>query len=94
LNEVPVLCNSIPLNGGKLQVETIPEWPKSGGKSLKLPPEKSILKLKVGDVVKLSEAGYPTIAQRALTILPSSLENPAILLLMSRLSTPISNARE
>jgi len=58
LNEVRVLCNSILLNGGKLQVETLPEWPMSGGRSLKLPPEKSILKLKVGDVVKLSEADF------------------------------------
>jgi hypothetical protein len=58
LNEVRVLCNSILLNGGKRQVETLPEWPMSGGRSLKLPPEKSVLKLKVGDVVKLSEADF------------------------------------
>ncbi len=30
----------------------------SGGSSLELPPEKSDLKLKVGDLVKLSEAGF------------------------------------
>jgi hypothetical protein len=58
LNEVRVLCNSILLNGGKLQVEPLPEWPVSGGKSLRVPPEKSVLKLKVGDVVKLSEADF------------------------------------
>ncbi len=58
LNEVRVLCNSILLNVGKLQVETLPEWPMSGGRSLKLSPEKSALKLKVGDVVKLSEADF------------------------------------
>src|SRR5438132_6964362 len=58
LIEVRVLCNSILLNGGKLQVETPPEWPMSAGRSLKLPPEKSVLKLKVGDVVKLSEADF------------------------------------
>ena len=80
MNEVHVLCNSILLNGGKLQVETLPEWPMSAGRSPKLPPEKSVLKLSVGDVVKLSEGGYPTIEQRALTILPSSLKNPANLL--------------
>lgn len=37
--------NSILLNGGKLQVETLPEWPMSGGRSLKLPPEKYVLML-------------------------------------------------
>jgi hypothetical protein len=58
LIEVRVLCNSILLNDGKLQVETPPEWPMSAGRSLKLPPEKSVLKLKVGDVVKLNEADF------------------------------------
>src|SRR5436309_9775899 len=58
LIEVRVLCNSILLNGGKLQVETPPEGPMSAGRSLKLPPEKSVLKLKVGDVVKFSEADF------------------------------------
>jgi hypothetical protein len=58
LIEVRVLCNSILLNDGRLQVETPPEWPMSAGRSLKLPPEKSVLKLKVGDVVKLSEADF------------------------------------
>ena len=58
LIEVRVLCNSILLNDGKLQVETPPEWPMSAGRSLKLPPEKSVLKLKVGDAVTLNEADY------------------------------------
>jgi hypothetical protein len=58
LIEVRVLCNSILLNEGKLQVETPPEWPMSAGRSLKLPPEKSVLKLKVGDVVTLNEADF------------------------------------
>lgn len=58
LIEVRVLCNSILLNEGSLQVETPPEWPMSAGRSLKLVPEKSVLKLKVGDVVKLSEADF------------------------------------
>jgi hypothetical protein len=58
LNEVRVLCNSILLNQGKVQIETLPGWPMSAGRSLKLPPEKSMLKLKVGDVVKLSEADF------------------------------------
>src|SRR5579884_2995913 len=29
LNEVRVLCNSLLLNGGKLQVEKLPGWPNS-----------------------------------------------------------------
>jgi hypothetical protein len=58
LIEVRVLCNSILLNEGRLQVETPPEWPMSTGRSLKLVPEKSVLKLKVGDVVKLSEGDF------------------------------------
>lgn len=58
LIEVRVLCNSILLNGGRLQVETPIDWPMSAGRSLKLPPEKSILKLKAGDQVKLSQADF------------------------------------
>jgi hypothetical protein len=58
LIEVRVLCNSILLNGGKLHVETPPEWPMSAGRPLKPEPEKSVLKLKAGDVVKLSEADF------------------------------------
>jgi len=58
LNEVRVLCNSILLNQGKLQVDKLRGWPNSGGASIKLPPEKSVLKLRVGDEVKLSEADF------------------------------------
>ena len=58
LNEVRVLCNSILLNQGKVQVEKLPEWPNSAVASLKLPPERSVLKLRVGDDVKLSEADF------------------------------------
>ena len=58
LNEVRVLCNSILLNQGKLQVDKLPGWPNSAGPSIKLPPEKSVLKLRVGDDVKLSEADF------------------------------------
>jgi len=58
LIEVRVLCNSILLNDGKLQVESSPEWPMSAGRSLKLPPEKSVLKLKAGDAVQLSESDF------------------------------------
>jgi hypothetical protein len=58
LNEVRVLCNSILLNQGKLQVDKLPGWPMSASASLKLPPEKSVLKFKVGEEVKLSEADF------------------------------------
>jgi len=58
LNEVRVLCNSILLNNGKLQIDKLPGWPDSAGASMKLPPEKSVLKLKAGDEVKLSEADF------------------------------------
>jgi hypothetical protein len=53
LNEVRVLCNSLLLNDGKLQ-----GWPNSAGASIKLPTEKSVLKLKVGDDVKLNESDF------------------------------------
>lgn len=63
LNEVRVLCNSILLNQGKLQVDKLPGWPNSAGASIKLPPEKSVLKLRVGDDVKLSEADFVRLAK-------------------------------
>jgi hypothetical protein len=69
LIEVRVLCNSILLNEGKLQVGTPPEWPMSAGRSLKLLPEKSVLKLKVGDVVKLSEADFVRLSKAFFTAL-------------------------
>ncbi len=58
LNEVRVLCNSMLLNQGKLQVDKLPGWPNSAVSSLKLPPEKSVLKLRVGHDVKLSEDDF------------------------------------
>src|SRR5437667_12743678 len=39
LNEVRVLCNSILLNKGRLQVDKLPGWPNSAVSGLKLPPE-------------------------------------------------------
>ena len=62
LNEVRVLCNSILFNQGRLQVDKLPGWPNSAGGSMKLPTEKSVLKLKVGDEVKLSEADFVRLA--------------------------------
>jgi hypothetical protein len=58
LNEVRVLCNSLLLNRGKLQVERLPGWPNSAGATTKVTPETSVLKLKVGDQVKLTEANF------------------------------------
>ncbi len=58
LNEVRILCNSLILNRGKLQLEILPDWPASAGESLTLPVEKSVLTLRGGDDVKLSEADF------------------------------------
>src|SRR5207247_740838 len=58
LNEVRVLCNSILLNKGKLQVDRLQGWPNCAVSGLKLPPEKSLLKLQVGDEVRLTEADF------------------------------------
>ena len=63
LNEVRVLCNSILLNEGKLQVEKLPGWPNSAVAGLKLPPDTSVLKLRVGDEVKVSEADFARLAK-------------------------------
>ncbi|HYR80821.1 MAG TPA: hypothetical protein VEN80_00780, partial [Thermoplasmata archaeon] len=63
LNEVRVLCNSILLNRGKLQVDRLPGWPNSAVAGIKLPPEKSVLKLKAGDDVRLSEADFERLSK-------------------------------
>ena len=63
LNEVRVLCNSILLNRGKLQVDKLPGWPNSAVAGIKLPPEKSVLKLKAGDDVRLSEADFERLSK-------------------------------
>ncbi len=67
LNEVRVLCNSILLNHGKLQVDKLPGWPNSAASSIKLPPEKSVLKLRVGDDIKLSEADFVRLSKAFFT---------------------------
>jgi hypothetical protein len=58
LNEARVLCNSLLLNEGKLQVDKLPGWPNSAVSGIRLPPEKSVLKLQAGDEVKMSEADF------------------------------------
>src|SRR5881398_4097384 len=63
LNEVRVLCNSILLNRGKLQVDRLPGWPNSAVAGIKLPPEKSVLKLKPNDEVRLSEADFERLSK-------------------------------
>ena len=63
LNEVRVLCNSILLNRGKLQVDKLPGWPNSAVAGIKLPPEKSVLKLKGGDEVRLSAADFERLSK-------------------------------
>ena len=63
LNEVRVLCNSILLNRGRLQVDKLPGWPNSAGSGIKLPPEKSVLKLDVGDEVRLTEADFARLSK-------------------------------
>ena len=63
LNEVRVLCNSLLLNKGKLQVDKLPGWPNSAGGSIKLPAEKSVLKLKVGDEINLTQADFARLSK-------------------------------
>jgi len=63
LNEVRVLSNSMLLNQGKLQVDRLPGWPNSAGSGIKLPPDKSVLKLRAGDAVQVSEDGFVRLAK-------------------------------
>jgi hypothetical protein len=58
LNEARVLCNSLLLNEGKVQVEKKPDWPTSAVSGLKLPAEKSVLGLKNGEAIRLTEADF------------------------------------
>ena len=58
LNEVRVLCNSLLFNKGKVQVARLPGWPMSAVSGLTLPLEKSILKLKPGEDVKMNEDDF------------------------------------
>ena len=67
LNEVRVLCNSILLNRGKLQVDKLPGWPNSAVSGLKLPPEKSLLKIQVGDEVRLTEGDFVRLSKAFLS---------------------------
>ena len=48
---------------GKVQVDKLPWRPESAGSGIKLPPEKSVLKLKAGDDVRLGEAAFMRLSQ-------------------------------
>ncbi|MGH6846487.1 MAG: hypothetical protein ACREC0_03320 [Methylocella sp.] len=67
LNEVRVLCNSILFNDGKLQVEKLPGWPNSAVTGLKLPSERSILKLKSGDNIQIKQVDFVRLASAFFT---------------------------
>ena len=67
LNEARALCNSLLLNNGKLQVDKLPEWPNSAVANLTLPPEKSVLGLKAGDKVMLSEDDFVRLSEAFFT---------------------------
>jgi len=67
LNEVRILCNSILLNKHKLQVDRLPGWPNSAVSGLKLPPEKSLLKIQVGDEVRLTEGDFVRLSKAFLS---------------------------
>jgi hypothetical protein len=55
---VRILCNSILLNNNKLQIDKLPGWPNSAGSGMKLPREKSILKLQPGKQIQVSESDF------------------------------------
>src|SRR5580693_8008203 len=50
------------LDRGKLQIDKLPDWPNSAGSSLKLPPDKSVLKLKAGNTIALTHAEFVRLA--------------------------------
>ena len=62
LNEVRILCNSILLNHGKLQIQKLPGWPNSAVAGLKLVPERSILKLEPGQLIQIRRAQFTWLA--------------------------------
>jgi hypothetical protein len=69
LNEVRILANSLLLNGGKLQVDKLPRWPNSAGAGMKLPPETSVLGLKPGERIELTEDDFARLAKAFFAIL-------------------------
>ena len=64
LNEVRILCNSMLLNQNIMStVYPKPHASALGDKSMKLSPEKSILKHQFGDEIKLTEADFSRISE-------------------------------
>ena len=63
LNEVRVLCNSLLPNKGIPQIEKLPGWPNPASSGIKLPQEKSVLKLQTGDEIKLTEADFVRLSE-------------------------------
>jgi len=63
LNEVRILCNSIVLNDGRLQIERLRGWPMSAVSGMTLPADTSVLKLRPGDEIKLTEADFTRLAK-------------------------------
>ena len=64
LNEVRILCNSVLLNRG-VMAKSYP-WPHAsalGDKSIKLVPEKSVLKHELGDEIELTEADFSRLSE-------------------------------
>lgn len=64
LNEVRILCNSMLLNQNIMSTSyPRPHASALGDKSIKLSPEKSVLKHQFGDEIKLTEADFSRISE-------------------------------
>lgn len=64
LNEVRILCNSIVANNGVWTTENVAETSAFEGlTAIKLSPEKSILKLRPGDAIKLTADDFVRLSQ-------------------------------
>jgi hypothetical protein len=58
LVEVRIICNSLLLHHDIVQIDRLPDWPQSAVSGLKCPVETSILGLKDGDKIELTEADF------------------------------------
>ena len=64
LNEVRILCNSILANNGIMTTENVADTSAFEGLTgIKLSPENSVLKLRPGDAVRLTEADFVRLSQ-------------------------------
>ena len=48
---------------GNPQIDKLPGWPNSAGSGIQLPPDKSVLKLKPAEEIKVSEADFVRLAK-------------------------------